>query len=211
MRKNGFTIIEVVIVFCIILGVTFFVLPNSMNDTKQARMISRWSEDYSQVQYIFSVIKAKDSDVLFQKFLKAKNSDAKAEIAIEMIKPYLRIKSGVEKRLYKQYYMDRTPVYENEKYYFENFYNTEPGEIVGLKWFAKTCTSKSACGYMAFDVNGIDPPNTWGKDIFGINIYEDRVEPFGKDIDAAVMRNDCSRLGQGVFCSYYYLIGGKFD
>lgn len=211
MRKNGFTIIEVVIVFLIILGVTFFVLPSSMNDTKQAGMIARWAEDYSQVEYIFSVIKAKNEDALFQKLSKTKDNNLKAEIIIEMIKPYLRIKSGVENSKYKQFYMDKRPVLSGDKYYIDNFYFTESNQIVGLKWFAKDCTRESACGFMTFDVNGIDVPNTWGKDIFGLDIYENRVEPFGKNEDVDTLRRSCSYGGSGLLCSYYYLIGGKFD
>ena len=37
-----------------------------------------------------------------------------------------------------------------------------------------------AIGILMYDVNGKIGPNVWGKDVFGLNIYTDRFEPFGK-------------------------------
>ena len=67
-------------------------------------------------------------------------------------------------------------------------------------------------GIMMFDMNGILPPNRWGKDIFGINIYDGgKIEPFGFDKDMIELKKDCSDNGTGIDCSYYYKIGGGFD
>ena len=64
---------------------------------------------------------------------------------------------------------------------------------------------------MIFDINGILPPNTWGRDIYGVNIYEDKIEPFGAELPMAELKTDCSAFGTGVGCSYYYKIGGGFN
>ena len=65
---------------------------------------------------------------------------------------------------------------------------------------------------LMFDMNGLLPPNRWGKDIFGINIYsEGHIEPFGKNFDMSDLKLDCSEKGLGINCSYYYIIGGGFD
>ena len=62
-----------------------------------------------------------------------------------------------------------------------------------------------------YDVNGSQGPNIWGKDIFGLNIYTDRFEPFGKSSSVSEQKQDCSKNGTGLSCSNYYLIGGSFD
>lgn len=211
MQKSGFTVIEVVVVFLLILAVTCLVLPRSMNSTKQARLISKWTETFSEMQYTFSAIKAQSDVTANAKFKKAQNNDDRAKIVVETIKPYLRIKSDIKTDEYKQYYMDNRIVDPEDKYYFNDFYLTEINSIVGLKWFTKKCGKKDVCGVINIDVNGISPPNIWGRDVFGINIFDDRIEPLGKDIEVDVLRNDCSRWGQGLYCSYYYLIGGRFD
>ena len=107
--------------------------------------------------------------------------------------------------------MNNDKVKEGAKYYFDNFFMTEENQIVGLKWFDKDCHEKTVCGILVFDVNGITPPNTWGKDVFGLNILEKGIEPIGKDVDAVALKTNCSKNGAGVFCSYFYLIGGDFE
>ena len=65
---------------------------------------------------------------------------------------------------------------------------------------------------MMFDINGTMLPNRWGNDIFGINIYDGgKIEPFGFDKNMDELKYDCSKLGTGLTCSYYYKIGGDFD
>ena len=65
---------------------------------------------------------------------------------------------------------------------------------------------------MMFDINGILPPNRWGKDIYGVNIYDVlKIEPFGFDKSMDELKKDCSEAGTGINCSYYYKIGGGFD
>ena len=33
-----------------------------------------------------------------------------------------------------------------------------------------------------YDVNGKSSPNVWGKDIFGFNVYKDKIVPFGAEL-----------------------------
>ena len=211
MQKKGFTIIEVIAVFLIILGITFFILPVALDNTKQAQFISQWTEAYAQLEYIESVIKAQDDTALKKKFEKAKDNRVIGELVLTTIKPYLRIKAGVAQSQYHQRYMNKDKVTKGAKYFFDDFYITEENQIIGLKWLDRTCKNKTVCGVLSFDLNGIQPPNTWGKDVFGINILEKGIEPIGKNEDVTTLKKDCSRYGAGVSCSYFYLIGGDFD
>jgi type II secretory pathway pseudopilin PulG len=211
MQKKGFTIIEVIAVFLIILGTTFFILPIALDNTKQARFISQWTETYTELEYIASAIKAQDDATLKKKFEKAKDNEVIGAIVLSTVKPYLRIKKGVAQSDYHQNYMNKDKVTKGAKYYFDDFYLTDANQIVGLKWLNKDCKEKTTCGVLTFDLNGFEPPNTWGKDIFGINILENGIEPIGKGTDSTTLSRDCSRSGAGVYCSYFYIIGGDFD
>ena len=102
---------------------------------------------------------------------------------------------------------DKEKVKKTDYYYFDEIYYTENKIIVGIKDVDK---KDDPMFMMMFDINGIIPPNTWGKDIFGAKIYEDRVEPFCKSDNLDGIRNDCSPQGSGICCSYYYRIGGNF-
>lgn len=208
--KKGFTIIEVVVVFLLILGVTFLILPRSLNSTKQARFISKWTQTYAELEYMFSVIRAQQEDEIQDKLSKADGNDNKKEIILETIKPYLRIVSEAPST-YKQYYMNGFEVNSQGRYYFKTFYLTNSKEIVGLKWLSDDCEAQEACAIMSYDVNGIEPPNTWGDDIFGINLLKKGIDPMGKGIDSDLLKADCDKTGFGIYCSYYYLMGGRFE
>jgi len=210
MRKTGFTIIEVVVVFLLILGVTFLILPKSLDSTKQARFISKWNETYTKLEYMFSVISAQKDSEIKEKLTVANNDNARKKIILETIKPYLRITSEV-KTPYTQYYMNGNEVMSTDNYHFDNFYFTSSNEIVGLKLINSNCKKKEICTLMTFDINGSEVPNKWGYDIFGINVLKNGIEPLGKDLDFESLKKDCSKYGFGLSCSYYYLIGGKFD
>lgn len=210
MQKKAFTIIEVVIVFLLMLGITFFLLPRNLESTKQAKLISKWGEKYNELEYMFSVIRAQKDSEIKQNFQSSKNNEKKEKALLETIKPCLRISSEV-KEPYKQVYMNKMEVPPMGRYYFEKFYYTNQGEVVGLKLINPDCKETQTCAIMAFDENGVAPPNTWGFDVFGINVTKDGIEPFGKNIDTELLRSNCSKDGSGVFCSYYYLMGGHFD
>ncbi|MDD3436137.1 MAG: hypothetical protein PHC64_03185 [Candidatus Gastranaerophilales bacterium] len=210
MYKKGFTIIEVVVVFLLILGVTFLTLPKNLETTKKAKLISQWSRKYADIQYVFSVMKAQKDSELREKINGTKNHNDKEEIFLETVKPYLRITTGI-KIPYTQRYMNDIEVTATGKYYFNKFYNTALNEIVGLKLINADCEGEQVCAIMAFDINGSSPPNTWGYDIFGINILRQNIVPFGSGINHDELKDDCSKIGSGVYCSYYYLMGGRFD
>lgn len=210
--KSGFTIIEVVVVFLLILGVTFLILPKSLNNTKQARFISKWSTKYSELEYMYTVIKAQQDGEYLKEFTKPKKGIPNNCVIPDLFKPYLRIISEVQPCEYQQYYMNHKLVQVNDKYYFNKYYLTGDDEILSLKWLKESCTDNtSVCAIMAFDMNGKEPPNTWGYDIFGINLYKNNLDATGKGISPDILRNDCSKEGYGIYCSYYYLMGGRFD
>lgn len=210
MYKNGFTIIEVVMVFLLILGVTFFILPKNLQTTRHAKLISQWGEKYSNLQYMFSVINAQADCQIKQKFHIVKNDSERKKVVLNVIKPYLRITSQV-KEPYSQHCMNGSDKPALEIYNIKDFYNTSLDEIVGLKLVNPNCKNNDVCAIISLDINGIKEPNVWGYDIFGVNVLKDKIEPLGKGIDTNILKYDCSKHGDGVYCSYYYLIGGKFD
>lgn len=209
MKKNGFTIIEVSVVFLLILGVTFMVIPRTLNNTRQAKLISKWAQTYSEMEYMFSAIEAQQDGEIVQKIDGLRKEHEKS-VLLDIVKPYLRVTSKVDSN-YKQFYMNKKEITPDSAYYFDTFYSTSLNEILGLKWMNKNCQKKEICAMMSLDINGQLAPNMWGYDVYGINIFKDKIEPVGRDLLSDVLKFDCSKHGTGVSCSYYYLIGGRFD
>lgn len=205
--KKSFTVIEIIIVFLLILAAAFFMVPKSFENTRQAKNIEAWSEYYAKVQYMFSAIAAQKDEKLIKQFDDAKTNELRGEMLLELIKPYMRTGSGVEQSSYKPYYMNNMPVMDGQLYSFNNLYSTSDNKIFGLKWLNND-SKDGTYAVMMLDINGIEPPNMWGKDIFGINITLENIEPFGNSSDINAVKSDCSSRGSGVMCSYYYIWGG---
>jgi len=193
MKKNGFTIIEVSILLVIFLIVAFLVAPLSLDDTLQAKNTSRWRRVQTDFENIFqSVNMQKNSDdyVFSQAFSSSLSNDIKAPT-----KPY------------KITFMNGT--YPNVTYRFNDYNLTQSGFVISYKLYE--APQNGIYGILMYDVNGQIGPNVWGKDVFGMNIYDDRFEPFCKNDPVSVQKQDCAKDGTGLCCSNYYLIGGSFN
>lgn len=209
MAKKRYLKLEHSIFLFILLGILLLVMPTSFENTRQAGFISKWNEKFNRVEYMFSVINAHVTDDILRSMNKAKTPQERESLLLALVKPYLRIDTNNSPKRYKPKYINGSRVYKGQTYFFDDFYFAENNTIVGIKDI-KTETADDALFIMMFDVNGILPPNRWGKDIYGINIYDDRsIKPFGFDLDMKALKKDCFETG--VSCSYYYKIGGGFE
>lgn len=191
--KKGFTIVEVSILFVIFLIVAFLVAPFSIDDTMQAKNTSRWrSVQQDFINILSSVNNTNEADSLnFNK---------------EFVQVIDNQFSNVVK-YYKINYLNGN--YPEPDYNFDNYRLTNSKAIISYKMFD---TPKDGIyGLLMYDVNGQNKPNVWGKDVFGFNVYPDRLEAFCMHDTLNTQRQDCSKRGTGLCCSNYYLIGGNFE
>lgn len=192
MKKNGFTIVEVTILFIIFLIVAFLVAPLSLDDTRQAKNTSKWrsvQNDFTNIFYSVNTDRDENKTEFNKVFLKVLEND---------------IKNDIES--YRITFMNGT--FPNDTYRFKDFKNTHSNATLAIKLFDNP---QEKYGVLLYDVNGKSGPNVWGKDVFGMDIYEDRFEPFCKEESISKQKEDCSKNGTGLCCSSYYLMGGNFD
>ena len=191
--KKGFTIVEVSILFVIFLIVAFLVAPLSLDDTLQEKNASRWRKVQGDFENIFYSVNIQKDNEGFD-FKDTFNSVMKGEI-----------KSNAEP--YKITYMNGT--FPGSAYRFTDLKQTYSNAIVSYKLYDSD--QSGLIGVLMYDVNGQVGPNVWGKDVFGLNIYSDRFEPFCKNDAVSSQKKDCSRTGTGLCCSNFYLIGGSLN
>ena len=150
--KKGFTIVEVSILFVIFLIVAFLVAPLSLDDNMQAKNTSRWrsvQQEFMNICYSINT-QNEDEDLSFQDTLNSIfENESKTEIPS-----------------YKITFMNGT--FPNNTYRFKDFKTTNSNATLSLKLFDKPQNDK--LGLLMYDVNGKNGPNTWGKDVFGMNI-----------------------------------------
>lgn len=209
MAKRNYLKMEYTVTLFIIIAVVLLIVPIDIESTVQANFISRWKDKYARLEYMFNVINTHEKDEILKSFKRAKSSKERELIMINLIQPYFRIHKEKLPKRYSAKFMNNTKVPQSSRYYFSETYFSENGMIVGIKDLDDNPLEPMFI--MMFDINGILPPNTWGKDIFGVNIYESSLSPFGANLSDDALIEDCSARGSGVACSYYYKIGGGFN
>lgn len=207
MKEKHFWKVEYSITLIILFAFGLLAVPFSIQSTMQAKFIIRWKDCYNRISYMKDVIAKQEKSDILKSFKRAKNQEEREHIIINLIKPYFRLNEQKIPKHYHPRYMDKKQVKKSDFYYFDEIYYTDRGTIVGIKDVDEI---EDPMFMMMFDINGIIPPNTWGRDIFGARIYEDKIEAFGQEKTIDQMREDCSTQGSGISCSYYYKIGGNF-
>ncbi len=195
--EKGFTLTEVVILFVIFITVAILVIPLSVEDAVSVKNITRW-------QHVQSKFASIPIEMMNSENYKTNGTIDIQDFMAALIKIH-PLKNVVK---YKIKYMNgETP---DEKYTFDEIYNTDNGATIAFKWFDDNNIKgeDKQYGMIMYDVNGKKGPNVWGKDVFGMDIYINKIEPFGKNQDPMTVEADSSRQGTGVYSSYYYLNGG---
>ena len=213
-KYKAFTLTEIFVVASLILLTAALVIPNLVEDNKRLDTIAKWKDTYKNVEYVFAALQVQATETDNIAFKKAIDKNEKESVLFDILTPYLRMETEKLGDNYKISYLNGTKVKENELFYINNFHKTNSGKIVGLKWLhtPKNISDKLPVALMSIDLNGINKPNKWGYDIFGVNIYTNRIEPIGKSNDEFHIKNDCSKKGKGLTCSYYYYIyGGQLN
>lgn len=212
MAKKRYLKLEYSIFIYVIVAVSLLIIPFSFENSRQAGFISKWNEKFNKIEYMFSVIKAHVTDDMLTSMKKAQTSQDKEKLLIALVKPYLRINTANKPKGYKPKLLNGSKISKKDLYYFEDvYYAGKNSSIVGIKNI-HTAKPEDPLFVMMVDVNGIMLPNRWGKDIFGIRIYDQgNIKPFGEGLDMDDIKKDCSKTGTGGACSYYYTIGGGFD
>lgn len=212
MKKQAFTVVEIVIALFLIVIVSAIFIPLNISNIAQAQRIAKWENTFNEARYSFDILKAQNLNLInIFESSKVQNSHD----AFTYIKPYLNIDEKKTSELnlkgYKYKFLNGKNIKKKSKLYVDNFAILESGVLLGFKKLkTDRYADKDIIAIMLFDVNGTEGPNKFGRDIFGINIYKDKISPFGEGRSHAALKTNCSPIGTGVLCSKYYLIGGAF-
>ncbi len=192
--KDGFTLSEVIILFVIFLTVAVLVIPLSVDDAITAKNIAKWKH----VQSGFAGIPIT--------MMNTSNYKNKGAYTLEdFMAALIEVHPLKNVTKYKIKYMNGdTP---EKKYTFDEIYNTDNGATVAFNWLNNSGKKgeDKVDAVIMYDINGKRGPNVWGKDVFGFNLYDNKIEPFGAKEDPMTVEDDCSRQGTGLYCSFYYI------
>lgn len=209
--KIGKWRVEYTITLLVVYTLILLAIPTSLKSTVQAGHITKWKYTFDKMTYVQDAILKQEQSQILTSFNRAKDVNEREDLIIRIIKPYFRLKEVKVPKSYKVKYMNKNKISKQDIYNIDDYYFTDNNMIVGIKDTPELDSDINTMFIMTFDINGLLPPNVWGKDVFGVRVYSDRVEPIGKDLTIEKQYYDCSAHGSGTGCSNYYLIGGDFS
>ncbi len=211
MRNFSFGIFNLIFIFAIALLIVLILVPFNLLNLEQAERIAKWKAEYEKLNYTFNLIKLHEGTIV------PTNEEAGKlvtnEYMLERAMPYIKLQSDKSEAIknYKYRKMNGISVKKTSRYYFDRFVKTKDGVILGFnKNDSETVNEKAPLYYMFVDINGKEKPNRIGQDIFFLSVYKDNVTALGHGKNHARLKTDCSPIGRGVYCSEYYLLGGRF-
>ncbi len=206
MRRKAFTIVEILLIFFAIVVVSAVIIPLNLTDASQAKRVAKWHKVFSELQYSFSLIKLHNGTIL------GDNPDTMTQGEyFDRISPFLDIADNQpDFQKYKYKYRNKTYIKKSSRYYYDDFFLMNNNIIGAIKKnFEKGNDRTQPYAYMFVDINGFEKPNRVGLDIFFINIFNDKISAYGEGYPLPDLKAGCSKIGKGLFCSKYYLVGSN--
>lgn len=209
MRFKAFTILEILIIFFAIVIIAAVMMPLGMSDASQGRRVAAWHMVFDELEYSFNLAKVQNGSIFGDN-----PSNLTDREYFEKVKPFLNIDNSDdfvhEFEKYHYTYRNKTYVKRSSKYYFDNFFMLKNNVIASIKKNTdKEDGKEMPYVFMFVDVNGFKKPNRIGDDIFFINIFNDRITAYGDGYSLSKLSAGCSKIGKGLFCSKYYLVGSN--
>lgn len=203
--------VEYSVTLLVLFAIILLFMPTSLKSTVQANHITKWKDIYNRLTYVQDAILKQEQSEILTSFKRAKTANEREDLIITILKPYIRLKDSKFPKRYKVKYMNKSVVTKDDIYYIDDYYFADNNMIVGIKDTPDNVEAKDTIFIITVDVNGLLPPNTWGKDVYGVKVHSDRVEPIGYEKTIENQYYDCSKAGTGRSCSNLYLIGGDFN
>lgn len=211
MKNLSFSLFKLLSIVAILLLMFVILIPFNLINMEQAQRIAKWKSVYENIKYSFSLVKLHEGTIIPS----AEESEkvVNEEYIMFRLFPYLNLESNEIIKPYKYGYrkMNGSPVIKNSQFYFDKFVKRKDGTIIGLKENNIEAKNENQPLYFMFvDINGKQKPNRIGQDIFIINIFKDSINAMGKGKTHSALKANCSPISSGLYCSEYYLLGGRF-
>lgn len=215
-KKDALSFAEIVVIVFIIIAIICILFAKIFGVKQESGIIYNWKKTLVATQYSYNVLLFTKKDEL-KKVIKLENPQRNEQI-LSFFKTTLNVNtidtvnSARSLKNYRYRFLNGRRVPKESKYYVKDFVYSPDGKIMaGLNWLNDDCFNNDGlCGVILFDMNGVKLPNRFGLDVFGANIYRDRIEPFGSGLSYEENQINCRRLETGVTCSKFYLMGGQF-
>jgi len=209
-KKYVLNFAEIVIVIFIAIVFLCVFWSKSFDVRQESNVIYGWKKMLGVAKYSYDVVLMAEGQTI-EKIVKLPPDVRNVQI-LNLFAKHMDLVADKSLSRYKYRYLNGLRVSEEDEYFVDDFvYDNDKKVIIGINWINPNCFSDSnKCGIAIFDMNGKKGPNRFGLDVFGADIYNDTLLPFGSGLSYDRAAKNCAKLESGVFCSSFYLIGGQF-
>lgn len=214
MKNFSFNIFNIIFVFSIVLVIVLILLPFNLINMEQAQRIAKWKTTYDKLKYSFELVNLHEGCIV-PTFEEA-GSIYSDEDFINRVSPYLNLVSDKEIKPYKYRRMNGRSVRKDSLIYFDKFVENKNGVLLSFKsrdenkeQDENNLANIVRKYYMFVDINGKEKPNRIGQDIFFVSINKNNISALGTGKTTNQLKAGCSPIGNGIYCSEYYLLGGQ--
>lgn len=182
IRKFAFTLAEVVIVLGIIGIVAEFTIPVLYQDFVDKEMVVKLKKNYSILTNAYDMIKIEEGNAQDWSFSGANQTES-SRLLFEYFSKYLKtiaVCSEASSSSNIPCWARLVIAKQGVGVGFHQNYYARLIDGTGVKFYTRgTCESSGWCGDIAVDLNGNQPPNRLGYDIFFFDIMKTGVVPKG--------------------------------
>lgn len=188
--NQGFTLSEVLLVLSVIGVVAALTIPTLVQRISNDQYKSAWEKEFAALSQATTLVLINDVNGNFYSIL---NNNTPRQLYDRYAK-YLNIIKSCGNVVGGGPCWS-TPKLLNGAAMDGNFFDDGSAVLSDGTSIAFEDPNSLSARYIWIDVNGIRPPNTLGKDVFGVKFYNDGIRPFGSTGDG--YENTCTTSGYG--------------
>lgn len=209
MKNLSFSVLNVISILAVILLIILIVMPFNLINLEQAQRIAKWKTIFERYNYCFNLVNLHEGSIVPTQ--EESGKIITDEYMFERLKPYFNFVGSESKKNYSYKKMNGRLMEKESQFYFNKFFKDKTGVIISLKKNNISITDEKHPLYFLYvDINGEEKPNRIGQDIFVISIYKNSINALGHNKEYAKLKSNCSPIASGLYCSEYYLLGGRF-
>lgn len=214
MRKEAFTLAEVLITLGIIGIVAAMTIPNLIQKNFEQHAISKLKETQSILAQAFKLSQEEYGEVEGWELVEW--SSQSAELIANNLRPFLKIATDcglddINKKCVPNTYLQLSGGkydinYTNDKRYYKI------SLLNGSSIWWRAAKENDALIYFWIDINGKSQPNTFGKDLFMFLYANGTVIPNGSPTSSHNAKQHCiNKKSTGWGCAYYVITQGNMN
>ena len=209
----GFTLAEVLITLGIIGVVAAMTLPTLIQNHEEKATVSKLKKMYSTLQNAYNLYLAEDNPMVVPEF-----NGTGAKTVASWFLPQLNVAkdcgttnddSCIYSGIYKYKKGSDFKRYSSYSYYIIVL---NDGSTIWFRAAGGSSSESNTLGVIFYDVNGKNPPNQWGYDLFAFEIQHEpnRIVPFGVSDGSYTFNTSCAPANSsGYGCAYWVIQQGN--